>query len=139
MRVVLSSSMSPRRFLYYFTACMGAGGPPSAGDPKERRGAAARSMATDYKVSWLKEGPKREQGSRCKGAKQGRGRPQRGATARSEGRITSEESYKLRVKLRGKQEQSSTKTHELAEGLKSIADATEAHKSSTWADPPDTE
>ena len=38
---------------------------------------------------------------------------QRGATARSEGRFTSEESYKLRVKLRGKQEQLSTKTRKV--------------------------
>ena len=30
---------------------MGAGGAPAAGDPKERWGAAARSMATNYKVS----------------------------------------------------------------------------------------
>ena len=35
---------------------MGAGGPPSAGGPKERRGAAARSMATDYTVSWRPTG-----------------------------------------------------------------------------------
>ena len=30
---------------------MGAGGPPSAGGPKERRGAPARSIASNYKVS----------------------------------------------------------------------------------------
>ena len=30
---------------------MGTGGPPSAGGPKKRRGAPARSIATNYKVS----------------------------------------------------------------------------------------
>ena len=40
-----------------------------------------------------KEGPKAERGPRCKGAKQERDRPQRGATARSELRVQSSTSY----------------------------------------------
>lgn len=47
-----------------------------------------------------------------------------GATARSDGRITNEESYKLRVKLHDERARSSAKTHEVAEGPESIADAT---------------